>query len=327
MTTPPATLPSYVKLVRHSGSRFRLWWLDKVLRMAIKRSFRFDAEIRLLRDKQVEFDLRQTRIDPEMRVQAVDCNGTPAEWITLPESRNEKIILYIHGGAWMLKFPRLHHAMVASWCRRIRARALMADYRLAPEHRFPAGIEDVWSAWQWLIDQGTPTQDIIIAGDSAGGNLALALLHRIKAAGGAMPACAVMLSPFVDFTLSSPSMATNEKCDPMFSAAAMVGLRHHYLAPEQMLLPDASPLFGDFNGLPPLFFQSSESEMLRDDSLRAAARAHAAGVTVEVELWDNVPHVFQGFQTLTHGKAALEHIADFIARHTRWEQALPATAR
>ena len=138
-----------------------------------------------------------------------------------------------------------------------------------------------------------------------------------------MPACAVMLSPFVDFTLSSPSMATNEKCDPMFSAAAMVGLRHHYLAPEQMLLPDASPLFGDFNGLPPLFFQSSESEMLRDDSLRAAARAHAAGVTVEVELWDNVPHVFQGFQALTHGKAALEHIADFIARHTRWEQAPP----
>ena len=319
MTAPSAALPSYVRLVSHSGSWFRRWWLDKVLRISIKRNFRYDAEIQFLRDKQGALDLKLTRIDPDMRVQAIDCNGTPAEWITLPGSRNDKVILYIHGGAWMFKFPRLHHAMVASWCSRIRARALMVDYRLAPEERFPKGVDDVWAAWRWLMAQGIPTQDVIIAGDSAGGNLTLALLHRIKAAGQPMPACAIMLSPFVDFTLSSPSMVTNEKRDPMFTASAMVGLRQYYLTPEDMLSPDASPLFGDFTGLPPLFFQSSESEMLRDDSLRAAERAHAAGVSVEVELWANVPHVFQGFQALSHGKAALERIADFIARHTNWE--------
>ena len=109
----------------------------------------------------------------------------------------------------------------------------------------------------------------------------------------------------------------------MFTASAMVGLRHHYITPEDMLSSDASPLFADFTGLPPLFFQSSESEMLRDDSLRAAERAHAAGVSVEVELWANVPHVFQGLQTLSHGKAALESIAEFVKQHTDWDHTAP----
>jgi acetyl esterase/lipase len=323
MSISSAPLPRYVRFVSHAGSRFRLWWLDKLLRVAVKRAFRYDAEIGFLRDRQIGLDLKLTRVDPEMQAQATECDGVAAEWITLPESRNEKVIFYIHGGAWMFKFPRLHHAMVASWCRRIRARALMVDYRLAPEFPFPAGVEDVWTAWQWLMAQGIPARDVIIAGDSAGGNLTLVLLQRIRAAGQPMPACAVMLSPFVDFTLSSPSLVTNEKSDPMFSTSAMVGLRHHYIAPEDMLSPDASPLFGDFTGLPPLFFQSSASEMLRDDSLRAAQRANAAGVSVEVELWSNVPHVFQGLQVLSHGKAALERIADFVARHTDWDRPDP----
>jgi epsilon-lactone hydrolase len=323
MSTTSTPLPRYVRLVSHAGSRLRLWWMDKLLRVAVKRAFKYDAHIRFLRDRQAGLDLKLTRIDPEMKVQAIECNGTPAEWIALPESRNAKVIFYIHGGAWMFKFPRLHHALVASWCRRIRARALMVDYRLAPEFRFPTAVEDVWAAWQWLMAQGISTRDVIIGGDSAGGNLTLALLHRIKAAGQPMPACAIMLSPFVDFTLSSPSMVTNEKRDPMFSTSAMVGLRHHYITPEDMLSPDASPLFGNFSGLPPLFFQSSESEMLRDDSLRAAERADAAGVSVEVELWTNVPHVFQGLQVLSHGKAALERIADFVMRHTDWDRPDP----
>ena len=318
MTVPSEPLPAYAKIVRHSGSRLRLWWLDKVLRMVIKRKFRYDADIPFLRARQAALDLKTTRSDPQMRAQAIDCNGTAAEWITLPESRAEKVIFYIHGGAWMFKFPRLHHAMVAKWCRRLDARALMVDYRLAPEHPFPSALDDVWSAWQWLLTEGISPRSVIVAGDSAGGNLTLALLHRIKAAGGVMPACAVMLSPFVDFTLSSPSMVTNEKRDPMFSVAAMVGLRRHYLAPENMLSADASPLFADFGGLPPLFFQTSASEMLRDDSLRAAAAAHAAGVPVEVELWDKVPHVFQAFPELSHSAAALETIADFVERHANW---------
>ena len=323
MSTPCNALPSYVRLVSHTGSRIRLWWMDKLLRLAVKPAFKYDAEIQFLRDRQAGLDLKLTRIDPEMKAQAIECNGTPAEWITLPQSRNEKVIFYIHGGAWMFKFPRLHHAMAASWCRRFRARALMVDYRLAPEFRFPAGVEDVWAAWQWLMAQGIPARDAIIAGDSAGGNFTLVLLHRIRAAGQPMPACAVMLSPFVDFTLSSPSMVANERSDPMFTTSAMVALRHHYITPEDMLSPDASPLFGNFTGLPPLFFQSSESEMLRDDSLRAAERAHAAGVSVEVELWANVPHVFQGLQTLSHGKAALESIAEFVKQHTDWDHTAP----
>lgn len=114
MTTPSPALPPYARHIRHGGSRFRLWWLDKVLRLVIKRSFRFDAEIPVLRDKQASLDLKLTKVDPEMHAQAVDCNGTPAEWITVPGSRSTKVVFYIHGGAWMFKFPRLHHAMVAS---------------------------------------------------------------------------------------------------------------------------------------------------------------------------------------------------------------------
>jgi len=158
MSTPFAPLPCYVRLVSHAGSRFRLWWLDKLLRVAVKRAFKYDAEIPFLRDRQARLDLKLTRIDPEMKVEAIGCNGTPAEWITVPESRNGKVIFYIHGGAWMFKFPRLHHAMVASWCRRIRARdpqglgngqlaALLEQRREAPafdvRHRDVLGAVDL----------------------------------------------------------------------------------------------------------------------------------------------------------------------------------------
>ena len=200
----------------------------------------------------------------------------------------------------------------------IGAKALLPEYRLAPEHRFPAGIDDCWTTWRWLLAQGVAAKDIVIAGDSAGGNFTLALLHRIKAAGDAMPSCAVLISPFTDFTLSSPSLLTNEKGDPMFTSARCIGLRHIYVSAEQMLHPDASPLFADFNGLPPLLFQSSASEVLRDDTLRAAAKAHASDVRVEVELWAGMPHVFQSMSALPQSQAGLRHIADFVRRQSGW---------
>ena len=258
----------------------------------------------------------------DFHIPARDGFALPAR-LYAPSADKLPVLLYFHGGGFTIGDLETHDGH----CRRLASlagvRVLAVDYRLAPEHPFPAGHDDALAATKWAFDHaddlGMDPKRIAVGGDSAGGNLTLALLHRIKAAGQPMPACAVMLSPFVDFTLSSPSLVTNQKRDPMFTPSAMVGLRHHYITPEDMLSPDASPLFGDFTGLPPLFFQSSESEMLRDDSLRAAERAHAAGVSVEVELWANVPHVFQGFQALSHGKAALERIADFIARHTNWE--------
>ncbi|MGH8034460.1 MAG: alpha/beta hydrolase [Lysobacterales bacterium] len=309
---------SYVRHITPEGGRLTLWKLNLILRLAVKRTYKYGFDVAAYRKRQAELDPKLSKSDPLTRRATVDCNGVPADWVEVPESRNERVILYIHGGAWFISYPSLHHNLVARLCRLIGARSLVVDYRLAPENRFPAAIDDCWTAWRWLREQGVAAGDIVIAGDSAGGNLSLALLHRIKAAGDPMPACAVLLSPLVDFTLSSPSMLTNEKRDPMFTSARMIGLRHLYVRGEQMLHPFASPLFADFTGLPPLLFQSSESEVLRDESLRAAARAHASGVKVEVELWHGMPHVFQAFSALPQSEAGIRNIADFIRRVAGW---------
>ncbi len=318
MSTAINPQASYVRHISTSGGRFSQWKLNLILRLAVKRTYRYGFDVADYRQRQAKLDPKLSPIDPCTRRSRVNCDGVSADWVEVPESRSDKVVLYIHGGAWFSSYPNLHHNLVARLCRQIGAKALVVDYRLAPEHRFPAGIDDCWTTWRWLLAQGVAAKDIVIAGDSAGGNLSLALLHRIKAAGDDMPACAVLLSPMVDFTLSSPSLVTNEKRDSMFTGARMIGLRHLYIDAEQMLHPDASPLFANFHGLPPLLFQSSESEVLRDDSLRAAAKAHASGVKVEVELWAGMPHVFQSMVMLPQSQAALLNMADFIRRHSSW---------
>ncbi|MEN9544534.1 MAG: hypothetical protein RLZZ598_1367 [Pseudomonadota bacterium] len=163
--------------------------------------------------------------------------------------------------------------------------------------------------------QGVAPREIVLAGDSAGGNLALALLHRLREFGEPMPACTVALSPFVDFTRSGPSLVLNERRDPMFTVAALVGLRRLYLAPQQMLLPTASPLFGRFEGWPPLPLQASDSELLRDDAVRLAEQARTEGVEVELQLWAGRPHVFQAMPFLPQSGHAIDRIALFVDRH------------
>ena len=158
----------------------------------------------------------------------------------------------------------------------------------------------------------------MIAGDSAGANLALATLQRIKAAGEPLPACAVLLAPVVDFTLSGRSLVTNAGCDAMLSLSDLVAFRALYSPPERYLDPAVSPLFGDFQGLPPLLFQAGSHEMAVDESTRAAAKAHASGVKVELEIWDRMPHVFQAIASLPQAAQAAEHVRGFIARHAGW---------
>ena len=315
-----ATLPSYARLVDDRRAPFIRALLNLILRWLIKRSMKHDADVFKLRAMQVRLDQKYAHPDPAARLTQVDCDGVKATWIDLPESRPERVIFYLHGGGWMFNFPRTYAAMLAKWARQLNARVLMVDYRLAPEHRYPAGADDCETAYHWLLAQGIASKQIVIGGDSAGGNLTLATLHRLKAANHPLPACAVALSPLVDFTISSPSMITNESADPMFTLPAMLGVRPNYLDPEQLLNVDASPLFGDFSGLPPMLFQSSNTEMLRDDSVRAAARAHEHGVTVELELWQNLPHVFQALAKLPQADAALKSILRFVSSHTGWSR-------
>ena len=237
----------------------------------------------------------------------------------MPESRPERVILYLHGGSFVFRFPNAHAVLAARLCRRLGARALIPDYRLAPENPFPAGPEDCHSAYRGLLEQGIPAENIVLAGDSAGGNLALVTLHRARTAGEPMPRCAVLLSPALDCTLGSPSMAIYDGQDPMIQLSALLVLRQFYVpSPHQYTHPEVSPLFAEFAGFPPLFLQAGSTEMMRDEAIRAADRAHAAGVDVELELWPGVPHVFQIAEFLPEAALAIKHIVRFVRMRTGW---------
>jgi monoterpene epsilon-lactone hydrolase len=311
-------LPGYARVIDVRGGALRRWWLHTMLRLSIRRAPAIDADLERMRVRWGVMDARFGRIHAGAVRTPVDCDGVTAEWIEVPERRGNRVLLYFHGGAFLFRFPHLHAGMAADFCARIGARALMVDYRLAPEHPYPAAVDDCHAAYRWLLAQGVAARDIVLGGDSAGGNLVLTTLHRVKAAGEPMPACAVLLSPVVDFTLSSRSLVVNERRDPMFTLATMIALRSLYAPPERYLEPGVSPLFADFAGFPPLLFQAGGIEGLRDESLRAAARAQAAGVTVQVEVWARMGHVFQAVRSLPQAGAAAAHIADFIRRHAGW---------
>ena len=242
-----------------------------------------------------------------------------AEWISATEHEAERVILYLPGGAYVMRMPNVHTAMVSRLCRNANAKALMAYYRLAPEHPFPACLDDALLAYQWLLDQGIPPGRIAIAGDSAGGGLTLSTLLGIKERKLPMPGCAYMLSPLLDVSDHSPSRWKNALSDAALPAPQQRALnpRPMYLGENEIDDPMVSPINGDFSGLPPLYIQVSDSEMLLDDSLRLARRGHTYDVEVTVDLWHKVPHVWQIFAFLPESSEALEKSARFLQDHTR----------
>ncbi len=318
-------LPSYARRVDVPGGTLKRWWLHGMLRLIARRTSFIDADIDAMRAYQDKWDRRFGVSDGRQVYTPVRAAGFAGGWLDLPESRPSRVILYLHGGAFLFRWPRIHAHMVESWCQRLQARALMVDYRLAPEFPFPVAADDCLDAYRWLRQQGHPAREIVIAGDSAGANLALVTLQRLSARAETPPACAVLLSPGVDFTLSSRSLLTNGSRDPMFSLAGLVALRGYYAQPERYTDPGVSPLFGDFNGLPPLLFQVGGREVLLDESTRAAERAHAAGIPVELEIWERLGHVFQALP-LPQAAAAADHIARFVATHTGWPIGPPLSA-
>ena len=317
-TSAAPNRPSYVRVIDHRGGRIRRWLMFMMLRAAAKRMRVGGADIAALRAGQARIDARLGRSTGAMRMVSARDAPVAADWLEGDDSLPGRVLLYLHGGAFAFRYPRVHAGMVAPWCAALKARALMVDYRLAPEHPFPAGADDCHAAYRWLLRKGYAGSQIVLGGDSAGGTLTLSTLHAIKAAGEPMPACAVLLSPAVDLTMSGASFATHARRDPVFSLDTLIGLRNLYVRPEQMLDARASPLFGDYHGFPPLLFQVGSEEVLLDDTLRAAARAHEAGVSVEAEIWKHMAHVFLAQHTLPQAAAAAKRIVQFIAHHTRW---------
>lgn len=303
-----------VRHIRPRGGRWHRLLLNLVLRLAIKWRWGPAPDVAAMRRRQARLERRLPK--PPGGLTRVDAGGVAADWIGAPHS--PRVILYLHGGAFVAKSPQAHAGMVHPWCEALGACALMVDYRLAPEHRFPDALEDCLAAWHWLRDQGHSAENIVLAGDSAGGNLALALLHRLNTAGEDLPVCTVLLSPFVDFTLSGRSLVAHARQDPVFTPAFALAIRNLYASPQQMLEQTVSPLFGDFRGLPPLLIQVGSTEMLLDDALRIGEAAVAAGVEAQVEVWHRMPHVFQAAAMLPQARQAASHIVDFIREHAGW---------
>lgn len=244
--------------------------------------------------------------------------GTQGEWFGVAAGDARRVILYLHGGAFVM-YPRpLYRAFAARLVRHTGAQVFLVDYRLAPEHRHPAASDDCLAAYRHLLDSGIDPAGIVVAGDSAGGNLALVTLLRARDAGLPMAACAFLLSPVTDFLFSGASVLQNAARDVTFSLGAEYFVRGHYLAdPMQITQPWVSPLFAALHGLPPLLLQVGDTEMLLDDSRRLADRVSAEGGQAELRVFHDVPHCFQVSPLLREAKPAIDDIAAFVQRHLR----------
>jgi acetyl esterase/lipase len=234
-----------------------------------------------------------------------------ALWLGPRERASEGAILYLHGGGFCVHLPGLYREFCFDLAQRTGVPVLLPDYRLAPEHPAPAALDDCETAYRRLLRE-VPAHRIVLAGDSAGGNLALALLHRCKRVGLPMPAGAVLLSPATDFSGEGWSIHFNEPRDVMFTSHAMTLLTGHYLQRMSAEHPEISPLRGSWSELPPLRFHVSSSEMLLDHSLRAVERARLQGVDAQAKVWLDLPHVFPMFGMLAAAGQCRAEIAAFI---------------
>lgn len=254
--------------------------------------------------------------DPSVRCEPVDAAGLPAEWTVAPGAARERAVLYFHGGGYAIGSIATHRSLVGRLSAASGAAGLSLGYRLAPEHPFPAAVDDAVAAYRWLLGQGIAPGRIAIAGDSAGGGLTVACLLALKAAGDPLPACAVTFSPWVDLALEGPTMDARSPEDPMVARAALQQMADWYLQGQDPKQPLASPIHGDLAGLPPLYIQVGTAEVLYDDAARLAVRAVEAETAAWFEPWDGLFHVFQAFPGLPESEEAVRRAGAFIALHT-----------
>lgn len=287
--------------------------LNAFLRVSTKSMWKPDLDIVKIRRHAVKMDARIARKPLPVASEQVEIEGVKATWYGEPALAERGTILYFHGGAWCLHFPGVFSRHASRLSSLTGMRVLLPDYRLAPEHPFPAGVDDCFTVYRWLVLQGYARRPLAVAGDSAGGSLTLVTLMQARDAALPMPSCAVLLSPSTDITTSGPSWKYNVEADPMFTQGAKDLLRPIYCPGEDITNPLLSPLFGNWAGLPPLLFHVGSTEVLLDDSVRAQDRALQAGVQAEIEVWQAMPHVFQVFSWLPESKLAMRRIADFIA--------------
>ena len=238
--------------------------------------------------------------------------GIPGEWIT-PKAETQGVVLYLHGGAYVVGTPVTFRALNAQIAREAQVRVCVIDYRLAPEFPCPAAIDDALAAYRALLEQ-VPASRIVVGGDSAGGGLAMALLLAIREAGLAMPSGAFLISPWIDLRATADSYTREAARDPVLSAEVIRQAAQLYAGDLPLDDPRLSPVLGDLRGLPPLFIQSTEAEILTDDSTALLERAKAAEVSVTLESWPGLWHDWQLFcGKVPEATQAVRHLAQFVA--------------
>jgi acetyl esterase/lipase len=313
--------PSIPELMKREVSRESVEYLQK-----LRKNSPFGTKDFNLEALRAGMGTRREPTIKDVKLTKVKVGDIPCEWVLAPGADADVRLLYIHGGGFVSGSGGFYLAQAAHISAAAKCAVLLPDYRLAPEHPFPAGLDDCVLAHKWMLANGPAgagaSRATFVAGDSAGGSLTLATLLALRNRKMKMPLGGIAISPCTDFTLASESLKTAS--DPIISAKTMPIFRDHYLGTTDPKNPLASPVFGDYRGLPPLLIQVGEHEMLRDDSIRVAKKARADGITVKLEVWPGMFHVFQSHEPLLpEAREAIDHISEFMNAAQRVTRDIP----
>lgn len=288
--------------------------LQELLEIFAERAARSAETPPTLEERREGADLMGARFQnlDGISIEPVYADGVPAEWVAAPDA-GYGAILYLHGGGYVTGSIASHRGMAASLSRASGCRVLTVDYRLAPENKHPAQVQDAYTAYRWMLNNGVDASAIAVAGDSAGGGLTVATLLYVRDAGDPMAAAGVCISPWVDMEGTGESMKTKAGEDPMVSKEGLEEMAAHFLGDGDRRDPLAAPLHADLAGLPPLLIIVGSAETLLDDAVRLHEKAEAAGVDSALEIWDDMIHIWPWFAPfLPEGQQAMEQMGDFI---------------
>jgi acetyl esterase/lipase len=288
-----------------------------LLRFRLKRRvIDWNTSIPLLRQEVEKSASMFGKLPAQIEVSPITIDGFSAEWVLPAAATKDKLILYFHGGGYVLGSCQAHRSIVAKFVKGSGVGALLFGYRLAPEHPFPAALEDAVAAYRWLLAEGVSASHIVFVGDSAGAGLSLATLIALRDQGIPLPAAAVALSPWTDLGCSGESYKTKVKVDPATWPGSWTVFSQYYVRDNDPCLPWISPLYGDLHGLPPILIQVGEDEVLLDDSRRFAEKARDAGVDITLRVGEGMFHCFPVCAPLfPEARQAMNEICDFIKTH------------
>ncbi len=284
-----------------------------LIRHTIKKQFKNVEDITVLRE-QMSGSIGP-KLPAEVNVETVDAGGVDAEWVRWSESDGDAVLLYLHGGGYVFGGPDGHRDLAWRLAKEGNISVLVVDYRLAPEHPFPAAVDDATASYKWLLGNGYSAEKILVAGDSAGGGLSVALMLNLKNLGLPLPVAAALISPWTDLAATGESVAANAEADSMISPEALEKFADLYLGDRDPKAPLASPLYGDLTDLPPMMVVVGSIEVLLSDSERLVERINDAGGTASLSVWPGMPHVFPILAArVPEARQAVTEISDFLRR-------------